>query len=37
MASDDNQRWVARIDATRRYWLFVDAVWLTIVVGFYFW
>jgi heme/copper-type cytochrome/quinol oxidase subunit 3 len=37
MASDDNARWLARIDATRRYWLFVDAVWLAIVIGFYFW
>ena len=26
---------LARIEATRRYWLFVDVVWLVIVVGFY--
>jgi heme/copper-type cytochrome/quinol oxidase subunit 3 len=28
-------RWPARIDATRRYWLFVDLVWLIIVISFY--
>ena len=32
----DRERWLARIDATRRYWLFVDLVWLFIVAGFYF-
>ena len=37
MATDEPERWLARIDATRRYWLFVDAIWLAIVVGFYFW
>ena len=30
----DRGRWLARIDATRRYWLFLDAVWLAIVVSF---
>ncbi len=35
MADDDRNRWSARIDATRRYWLFVDLVWLLIVVSFY--
>ena len=32
----DRERWLARIDATRRYWLFLDLVWLFIVAGFYF-
>ncbi len=36
MSDEDRERWLARIDATRRYWLFVDAVWLAIVVGFFF-
>ena len=36
MSAEDRDRWLARIDATRRYWLFVDLVWLMIVVGFYF-
>jgi cytochrome c oxidase subunit 3 len=35
MAADDRDRWLARIEATRRYWLFVDLVWLLIVVAFY--
>lgn len=30
----DRDRWLARIEATRRYWLFLDAVWLAIVVSF---
>ena len=34
MAAEDRERWLARIEATRRYWLFLDAVWLVIVVGF---
>jgi cytochrome c oxidase subunit 3 len=33
MAADDRDRWLARIEATRRYWLFVDLVWLFIVAG----
>lgn len=37
MASEDRERWLARIEATRRYWLFLDLVWLFIVIGFYFW
>jgi heme/copper-type cytochrome/quinol oxidase subunit 3 len=37
MADDDRGRWLARIDATRKYWLFVDVVWLMLVIGFYFW
>ncbi|HEX6162912.1 MAG TPA: cbb3-type cytochrome c oxidase subunit I [Vicinamibacterales bacterium] len=36
MAADDRERWLARIDATRKYWLFVDLVWLLIVASFYF-
>jgi heme/copper-type cytochrome/quinol oxidase subunit 1 len=35
MAAADRDRWRARIEATRRYWLFVDLVWLLIVVGFF--
>ena len=35
MAADDRDRFLARIDATRRYWLFVDLVWLLIVISFY--
>ena len=27
-SSSDRDRWLARIEATRRYWLFVDLVWL---------
>lgn len=36
MAAEDRDRWLARVDATRRYWLFLDLVWLFIVAGFYF-
>jgi cytochrome c oxidase subunit 1 len=36
MAEEDRQRWIECIDATRRYWLFVDFIWLVLVVGFYF-
>ena len=35
MATDQRDRWLARIEATRRYWLFVGFVWLVIVAGFY--
>jgi cytochrome c oxidase subunit 3 len=35
MSVEDRERWLARIDATRRYWLFVDFVWLLLVVSFY--
>ena len=35
MATEERERWAARIEATRRYWLFVDVVWLAIVVCFY--
>ena len=36
MAEEQRDRWRARIDATRKYWLFVDLVWLAIVIGFFF-
>jgi len=35
--TSDAARWSARIHATRRYWLFVDLVWLGILAGFYAW
>ena len=35
MSLEDPDRWLARIDATRRYWLFVDLVWLLVAVSFY--
>ena len=35
MAGEHRDRWLARIETTRRYWLFVDLVWLFIVVGFF--
>jgi cytochrome c oxidase subunit 1 len=31
---EDQPRFLARVAATRRYWLFVDLVWLFIVIGF---
>ncbi|MFA5910944.1 MAG: cbb3-type cytochrome c oxidase subunit I [Vicinamibacterales bacterium] len=33
--ADDRARWTARIEATRRYWIFVDLVWLALVGSFY--
>jgi len=36
MFEAERERWLARIDATRKYWLFVDVVWLAIVIGFFF-
>jgi cytochrome c oxidase subunit 1 len=36
MAEEQRDRWFARIGATRTYWLFVDVVWLALVIGFYF-
>jgi len=35
MSVEDSDRWIARIEATRRYWLFMDALWLILIVGFY--
>jgi len=35
MAADDPDRFAARIQSTQRYWLFVDLVWIAIVLGFY--
>ena len=37
MSEEHRDRWHARIEVTRRYWLFVDLVWLFIVVGFFLW
>ena len=34
MNEEDRPRFLARVTATRRYWLFVDLVWLFIVIGF---
>ena len=34
MFADDRPRFLSRVALTRRYWLFVDLVWLFIVVGF---
>ena len=36
MAAEERERWLARIEATRRYWLFLDLVWLFMVAAFYF-
>jgi len=33
-SEDDRARFLARVEATRKYWLFVDLVWLFIVIGF---
>jgi heme/copper-type cytochrome/quinol oxidase subunit 3 len=32
---DDPDRWNARIQATRRYWIFVDILWLALVGAFF--
>ncbi len=37
MSVEDRDRWLARLEATRKYWLFVALVWLFIVAGFYVW
>jgi len=34
MAEGDRDRWAARIEATRRYWLYMSLVWLLLVTGF---
>lgn len=34
MAEEDRPRFIARVEVMRRYWLFVDLVWLFIVIGF---
>jgi heme/copper-type cytochrome/quinol oxidase subunit 3 len=36
MSEEDRDRWLARIEATRKYWIFVAAIWLLIVIVFYF-
>ena len=33
--AENRGRWQARIEATRRYWIFVDIVWLALVGSFY--
>jgi cytochrome c oxidase subunit 1 len=33
-SEDDRPRFLARVGATRRYWLFIDLVWLCLVIGF---
>ena len=35
MTLDDTARWQARIEATRRYWLFTAALWLILILSFY--
>jgi cytochrome c oxidase subunit 3 len=35
IATVDPHRWLSRIEVVRRYWWFVDAVWVAIVLGFY--
>jgi len=33
--AENRERWQARIEAMRRYWIFVDIVWLALVGSFY--
>jgi cytochrome c oxidase subunit 1 len=33
--ADDHARWLARLEATHRYWVFLALVWLVIIGGFY--
>jgi heme/copper-type cytochrome/quinol oxidase subunit 3 len=35
MTIDESDRFTARLEMTRRYWLFVDLIWLAIVAAFY--
>jgi heme/copper-type cytochrome/quinol oxidase subunit 3 len=35
MTLDERERFSVRVEMTRRYWLFVDLVWLLIVASFY--
>jgi heme/copper-type cytochrome/quinol oxidase subunit 3 len=35
MSVEDPPRFLARVESTRRYWWFVDVVWLFIVAAFY--
>ena len=35
ITADDRKRWLARIEATQRYWIFLALLWLLIVGGFY--
>ena len=35
IAAREPQRWRSRVESLRRYWLFVDLIWLAIVIGFW--
>jgi len=35
MKADNRERWLARIEATHRYWIFLALLWLIIVGGFH--
>ena len=35
MKAAQRERWLARIEATRRYWIFVDIAWLALVGAFF--
>jgi cytochrome c oxidase subunit 3 len=35
VATSDAERWSSRIAVVRRYWLFVDVIWLLLVLAFY--
>jgi len=35
MKAAQRERWLARMEATRRYWIFVDIVWLALVGAFF--
>ena len=35
MKASQRERWLARIETTRRYWIFVDIVWLALVGAFF--
>jgi len=35
LKGSNRERWLARIEATRRYWMFLDIVWLALVGAFF--
>jgi heme/copper-type cytochrome/quinol oxidase subunit 3 len=35
MSTEEPERWTARVQALQRYWLFVDIVWIAILLAFY--